>query len=134
MSKLQDFLDELTNRELASFYQHRYSQFMPNSQEKIDAEFTKREMNQSRLSDYTLTKEEVSSLVASRQICPNCFSTKFYYSTEIETITYSYASVDMKVDYKTCLVYLHQEEKDSDDKNKFLTGFGFIKALMNRKK
>jgi hypothetical protein len=101
MSRLQHFLDELTDYELLQFRNYRYEQFLKGSKEKIDAEFEKRELDPTYPSAF---KKALSEPLA--EFCPRCESSKFYNATEIETITYSYASVDLEVDYRTCLVYM----------------------------
>ena len=130
MSKLQVFLDELTDSELANFYIYRYEQFLKGSKEKIDAELEKRTMSKTCISEYVIksSKEFLDT-------CPRCSSNKFYLSTEIESITYSYASIDLEVDYRTCLVCLYSEEKEKNErKSGYVTLFTFIRALINRKK
>lgn len=130
MSKLQEFLNELTDSELASFHSYRYHQFMKGSQEKIDLELNKRGMRADDLEKYKIIQNPLSS-----EVCPQCGSGKFYTSTEIETVNYSYASIDLEVDYRTCLVCLYAEGKDeSSSSHSFVGPFGFIKALINRKK
>jgi hypothetical protein len=67
MSKLQTFLNELTDSELVSFYKYRYEQFMKSSKDKIDSELNKRgiqkeDFNQLKMDDLTNTKGS----------CPQC--------------------------------------------------------------
>lgn len=130
MSKVQQFLDELTDNELLGFFHFRYSEFLQGSKDKIDAEIQKRRLNVEAF-DPSVARSDHSD----EKNCPRCGSSKFYNSTEIETITYSYASVDIKTDYKTCLVCLYCEEKDVGfNGNRNVSGFGFIRALINRRK
>jgi hypothetical protein len=130
MSKLQEFLDVLTDRELVNFHTYRYVQFLKGSREKIDAELRKRGITQADFA--RITAEAPPSR---GNVCPRCGSEKFYNSTEIETVTYQYASVDFEVDYRTCLVCLYCAEKETGSNARSFTGpFGFIQALMNRKK
>src|SRR5690554_7926941 len=95
MSKLQTFLDELTDSELVSFYNYRYEQFMKSSKVKIDSELIKRGMQKEDFDHY-----RVDILANTEERCPQCGSQKFYNSKEIETVTYSVASIDLEVDYK----------------------------------
>lgn len=130
MSRLQHFLNELTDHELLQFHDYRYNQFLKGSKEKIDAEFEKRQLDRNNPGDFKKTPS-----VSLAETCPRCHSSKFYTATEVETITYSYASVDLEVDYRTCLVCLFAEESDSVTNIDGYTGpFGFIKALINRKR
>lgn len=130
MSKIQEFLDELSNYELIKFYEYRYEQFLKPSKDKIDREFEKRDINKLDFEKYTIEKGDVE-----QELCPRCASSKFYNATEIESLTYSYATVNLKVDYRTCLVCLFSEKsKQNNDGVNFVGLFGFIRALINRRK
>ncbi len=130
MSKLQEFLDALTDRELVNFYTYRYVQFIKGSREKIDAELRKRGITQA---DFARITAETPPSIGNT--CPRCGSEKFYNSTEIETVTFQYTSVDFEVDYRTCLVCLYCADKETGSNTPSYPGpFGFIKALINRKK
>lgn len=130
MSKLQEFLDELSNYELLKFHEYRYEQFLKSSKDKIDAEFDKRNLKKSDVENVTFKKEDFHE-----EACPRCASSKFYVATEIESMTYRYASVDIEVDYRTCLVCLYSEKDDINDDGVHFVGFiGFIRKLINRKK
>ena len=131
MSKLQEFLSILSNHELARFYEYRYPEFLKGSKEKIDEELKRRAMDKNNLSPHINPHNHQENST----VCPQCYSSKFYTSTEIETVNYSYASVDLEVDYRTCLVCLYSEEKDRAGKDSGFVGpFGFIRTLINRKK
>lgn len=126
MSKLTNFLEELNDQELVSFYHFRYEQFIKHSKEKIDQEIDFRGLDRSNL---------VLNVEGNLQedLCSRCGSSKFYTSNEIETITYSYASLDLNMNYKTCLVCLYCEEKESGESgHRFVGMFSFVKALFSR--
>jgi len=130
MSKLQTFLDELTDSELVSFYNYRYEQFMKSSKVKIDSELIKRGIQKEDFDHY-----RVDILANTEERCPQCGSQKFYNSKEIETVTYSVASIDLEVDYKTCLICLYSEDKSENRETHRRVGvFGFIRALFYQKK
>ncbi|HLV40749.1 MAG TPA: hypothetical protein VKY37_00590 [Brumimicrobium sp.] len=130
MSKLQTFLDELTDSELISFYNYRYEQFMELSKDKIDSELIKRGIQKE---DFDQFKVDILSNTEGR--CPRCGSQKFYNSEEIETITYSIASLDLEVDYKTCLICLYSEDKENGrGPQSHVSLIGYIRALIMRKK
>ena len=137
MSKLFNFLTELTDTELINFYDYRYQEFLKNSKVKIDEEMSKRGINQENKYQFQLNDlgaEELENLLAEQKICPRCHSYKFYTSSEIETITYAYASVDFKVDYRICLVCNYSQDKeDSKSKSEFVGPFQFLKKLITRK-
>ena len=136
MSALTDFLLELTDHELAAFYHFRYEQFMQGSKDKILKELENRSIHVGSIPDYLERNDSDKHKIIENDLCPRCMSSKFYTSHEVETITYSYASVDLDVDYKTCLVCLFSEEKEGNVSSSFgfVTGLGFISRLMNRKR
>lgn len=137
MSKLSNFLSELTNTELVYFYDYRYQEFLKNSKDKIDEEFSRRGINQEnkyQFQNNELSAEELNNLLAEQKICPRCHSSKFYISSEIETITYSYASMDLKVDYRICLVCNYSQDKaESKSQREFVGPFQFLKNLIGRR-
>lgn len=126
MSKLQHFLEQLSDWELANFYNYRYGQFIKQSQQKIDAEIEKRGI------DTGSVEMEYNEKAL---LCPRCFSDKYYDSTEMETITYHYATVDFEVDVRTCLVCLYSSRSEhANSKTEHVSALGFISRLINRKK
>ncbi len=126
MSRLQDFLNQLSDWELVNFRKYRYDQFIKNSQQRIDDEIQKRNLNLEAVK-FDGNDEPLS--------CPRCLSSKYYDSTEVETITYSYASVDLEVDVRTCLVCLYSgKTQETNSKEKLVGPVGFLSRLMNRKK
>lgn len=109
---------------------------MKGSKEKILAELASRSMEIDSIESYLDRKELDKYKIIEKQLCPRCMSSKFYTSNEIETVTYSYASVELKVDYRTCLVCLYSQDKVENENGSFgLVGpLGFIRKLINRKK
>lgn len=135
MSKLQDFLTQMNDHELASFYTYRYNEFMKTSKEKIEAEMAVRGMTPENLNDYYSIPQNAKELIDQKEICPRCYSAKFYDSNELESINYSYASVEISVNYKTCLLCLHSPEKEhSGASHRSVGPIRFIRTLINRKR
>ncbi len=134
MSKLQGFLDELSDAELQALHHFRFREFMPASKEKIRLELDKRGL---AVPDPLTYQAEIPAdaweKIRSCDMCPRCYSEKFYHSRETETLNYSYASVDTEVDYKTCLVCLYSEEKVKAASRPPLTAWGFLFRMLNRK-
>ncbi|MDX2361856.1 MAG: hypothetical protein QNK23_13690 [Crocinitomicaceae bacterium] len=137
MSKLQNFLEVLTDSELANFFTYRYHEFMPASKEKIDLEFKSRGMRLSKLEFYKEVPDNITpERILKLEFCPRCYSKKFYTSQEIETVSYSYASIDSKVDYKTCLVCLYCQDKEmaESEGDGIANVFGFLNFLIKRRR
>lgn len=93
MSKLQEFLDELSNYELLKFYGYRYKQFLKSSKDKIDAELNSRNLKKSDVDNVSFKKVGFHE-----KACPRCAFSKFYTATEVESMTCHYASIDIEVD------------------------------------
>jgi len=132
MSKLASFLSELSDHELKAFYHFRYKQFMKGSQEKIDLEMQSRGILPVDFEE-VFRKARHFTYEADPNVCPRCLSERFYTSHEVETITYHYATVELDVDYKTCLVCLYSQDKEESESG-FVGPLGFISKLINRKK
>lgn len=135
MSRLHEFLKELSDLELAHFYRFRYKEFIPASREKILEEMKGRGMDENELDIYTGTiPPDAAEKIRRYEMCPRCYSEKFYNSRETEMIQFSFASVEHEVDYKTCLVCLYSDDKaKSESKVPIRSAFGFLKAMLNRK-
>lgn len=137
MSKLSYFLTELSDTELVNFYDYRYQEFMRASKEKIDNEMANRGMtveNRYTFQANPYSDQELTDGLKEQKICPRCHSSKFYTSSEIETMTYSYASVDLKVDYRICLVCNYSQDKEeSKSQREFVGPFQFLRKLIGRR-
>ncbi len=132
MSKLATFLSELSDHELKAFFHFRYTQFLKGSQEKIDAEMKKRGIIPVDQEEH-IKKARQFAPKNNPNVCPQCLSEKFYTAHEVESITYSYATIELNVEYRTCLICLYSQEKEEN-----FTGhvgpMGFIYKLINRRK
>lgn len=132
MSKLASFLSELSDHELKAFYHFRYKQFMKGSQEKIDAEMQTRGILPVDFEEI-FRQARHFTYEPDPNVCPRCLSEKFHTAHEVEIISYSYATEELDVDYKTCLVCLYSQDKEESESG-FVGPFGFIYKLINRKK
>lgn len=81
----------------------------------------------------SLPANEIQRLITHREMCPNCYSQQFFNAQEVKSMTYSYVSVEFKVDYKTCLICLYSEEQESDQSEEFVSAWTFIRNLIQRK-
>jgi len=135
MSNLVNFLESLSEHELLKFYEFRYTQFLPASKNRIDQELLNRGIDLNSDPNMNFEAVELLNLNKNNVFCPRCLSSKFFNSTEIETVSYSYASVDLEVDYRTCVVCLYSEERNfSQESEGFVGPFQFIRTLINRKR
>ncbi len=133
MSRLQSFLEELTDQELVNFYHYRYQEFLKDSKSRIDSEIDKRGLDEQQMNQFNHFPKYNSILEGNGEYCPRCISSKFYTSHELESITYS--TVEFEVDYRVCLVCLYSAEKDGNEKSyRSVSGFGFLRSLINRKR
>ena len=119
MSKLENFISNLDNTELASFYHFRFNSFMKNSKKIILNELKNRNMKEYQIEKYLpkLT-EKIEREITDKKICPKCYSNKFYDSTEIEKITIEFETIEYSENYKTCLICLYSQEKIDKKKKK----------------
>lgn len=132
MSKIVAFLEGLDDHELACFYKYRFEQFISGSKEKIMIEMRKRGMNATNYERFI--QPESLRLAHSKHYCPQCMSEKFYNSTELETITYSYVTESIEVEYRTCLICLFSDKDDDYERNRSVSAFEFIRALIARRR
>lgn len=132
MSKLTTFLSELSDHELKAFFHFRYKQFLKGSQEKIDVEMKKRGIIPVDQEEH-INKALHFTSKNNPNVCPQCLSEKFYTAHEVESITYSYATIELNVDYRTCLICLYSQDKE-DSYTGIVGPFSFIQRLINRKK
>lgn len=139
MSKLAAFLSELSDHELRAFHHFRFDQFMKGSKEKITLELENRQIsfnNPDEFEKHLQLAREEGIFTKRASLCPRCLSEKFYTSHEVETITYHYASVNLDVDYRTCLVCLYSQDKVDNETDRIgaVGPIGFIRKLINRKR
>lgn len=135
MSKLSEFLSELSDHELRAFHHFRFNEFMKGSQEKIMFEMEKRGVNSDDIEE-CITQARKEGIFTNREsLCPKCLSEKFYTASEVETITYSYATVELDVDYRTCLIcHYSQDKAENSNPSGMVSAWGFITKLINRKR
>lgn len=127
MTRLEKFLKSLNDEELAAFHHFRYHQFIKASREIIDREMTSRAIPTHFSFQELNPNEELNS-----EKCPRCKSEKFYDSTQMESIEFQYATEEVEVEYRTCLVCLYGGPKD-EDKHRSVGLLGFIRELINRR-
>ena len=131
MNKLELFVKEIEDYELASLYHYRFNSFMPYSKKIILNELRERNIRQDNINKY-LKKEnaELKDQVLKREICPRCFSNEFYNSEEKENVTFQYETHEYEKNYKTCLVCLYSQDK-IDHKKEIRNGSSNIFSFLN---
>ena len=136
MSKLELFVKEIEDYELASLYHYRFNSFMPYSKKIILNELKKRNIREDNINRYLISENaELKNKVSKREICPRCFSNEFYNSKEKESVTFQYETHEYEMDYKTCLVCLYSQDKIDHEKQKEKGStniFSFLKFISRR--
>lgn len=106
--KLNSFLKELSNHEIAIFGAFQYDGLMPKSKKSLQAEIDSRE----------LTKEELESYVSSKlhsndfkNTCERCGSTKFIQDIDIKHTGGEYSSAEIEVITNRCRICAYNPSK-----------------------
>ncbi|WP_139957805.1 hypothetical protein [Flavicella sediminum] len=119
MSKLENFLSNLEDFELASFYHFRFNSFLKYSKKIILNELKRRNIEELEVNKYLpVTNEKIEEDIIAEKICPKCYSNKFYSSNETESILIKFETYDYSEKYKTCLICLYSQEKINHDKKR----------------
>jgi len=136
MSKVKNFISNLNDNELASFYHFRFNSFMKNSKKIILDELKSRNIKEYQIDKYLpKLNKKIEQDVSAEKICPKCYSNKFYISNEIESITIKFETTEYIENYKTCLICLHSQDKIDRKKEKDNSWniFSLIKLLRGKK-
>jgi len=130
MRKIEFFLAQLANFELANFYKYRFDSFMPSSQNSILAELKKRSIGLGEIEKYTAPPKKYVENI-NKELCPRCLSSKYYNATEKESVTFSYATVDYEYNAKTCIICSFSKDK-IDNKRVKRSLFSVLNFLWKR--
>ena len=102
MKELDNFLDSLSDHELAIFFGYRYEGFLKKSKLKIENEIKKRNLSSEKLNsllNIKLNKE----LPKESNCCPRCGSEKLFIETDYKEIPVSeFSSAEIATDYYRC--------------------------------
>jgi len=102
MNELENFLNKLTDHELAIFYMNRYAGFLENSKKKIDSEIVKRNLIQENL-NLLGTQKLIIESVEKFQICQKCGSNRLFIETDYKEIPISeFSSAEIAMDSYRC--------------------------------
>ena len=104
---LDNFLNNLTNRELAFFSKFRQTEFMPESQEKIHSELPRRNITGAQIEHLTTQEKQGSS-----ENCPRCQSTRFFEIQENELRNIGYSGYEVEVKSRRCQICGYNPHKD----------------------
>jgi len=116
MSRLEEFIDTLEDFELLAFYKYRYNTFLRDSQVKIITEIENRGLNLKDIDVFITNAKNMG--IDDDNYCPRCFSSKFYYANETERLYNSYYFIEIKNDFRTCLVCLYSQDKERNKNEK----------------
>jgi len=136
MSKLQNFISNLDNTELASLYHFRFNSFMKNSKKIILNELKNRNIKEYQIEKYLpKLNKKIEREITEGKVCPKCYSNKFYDSNEIENITIKFETIEYLENYKTCLICLYSQDKidKKKEKDRSWSVFSLIKLLRGKK-
>lgn len=131
MKKIELFLTQLENFEVANFYKFKFDSFMPGSQNCILKELKKRNIDVNEIDKFTTPPKNYLEAIDKDLICPNCLSNKYYNAKEQDSVTFGYATIDYNYDAKTCLVCSYSKDK-VDNKKVKRSLFSVLNFIRNR--
>lgn len=108
MSKLEFFLNNLSDIELAFFFKYRYNEFLDNSKIKINNEIKARNLSNDDLTNLILTSK-ISKNNHSRNdlLCPRCNSNKIQSKKKKKLKTFKWISYEKTYYALSCKVCGH---------------------------
>ena len=118
MKKIELFLAQLENFEVANFYKFKFDSFMPSSQSCILEELKTRKISLHEIEKYTTPPKTYLEAIDKALVCPRCLSDKYYNAKEKDSATFSYVTVDYDYNAKTCLVCSYSKDKVDNKKVK----------------
>lgn len=112
MSKLELFLQSLSNSELAFFYKYRYTDFLVGSRAKIDKEIDKRKITKQEIHSF-LTNSKCDNIKYSKYdlICPRCKSKRIIIDEEKKLRFLKWISYEKSYNKYTCQICLYSFEE-----------------------
>lgn len=116
MNELDDFINSLTDHELAIFFGYRYKRFLDKSKMKIDKEIKMRNLSSEKLESLLNIKlnEDVQK---DNRSCPRCGSDKLFIETDYKEIPVSeFTSAELALDSFRCRLCGYNPDK-SNPKN-----------------
>lgn len=136
MSRLDNFLKNLEDYELAAFYKYRFETFIPSTQENIVRYLNERNIDISTIDLFIESTKKQNQDKKSNKYCPRCYSKHFYMSNERDVIYEQWSSYELNNEFKTCLVCLYSDEKKNyiKEKKQGWTIFSTIRFLRKRGK
>ncbi len=99
--KLNSFLKELSDHELAIFGAFQYDGLLPDSRKNLQAEIDSRSLTKIQLEKYISTKLETNYL---ENTCERCGSNKFIQDVDIEHSGGNYGSAEVEVTTNRCRI------------------------------
>ncbi|MBC7000852.1 hypothetical protein [Cytophaga sp. FL35] len=104
---LKEFLQNLTDREIAFFFKYRRTELMPESQEKIQSEIENR-----NLTDFALA--ELTKPIGETELenCPRCGSNLFQEIKETELRSTKYGGYEVEINSRKCRICSYNPQMD----------------------
>jgi len=111
MSELDNFINKLTDHELAVFYGYSYDGFLELSKKKINEEIKKRNLSKKKL--YSLKDRKlINKSPGQTKICPRCGSDKLFVETNyMEIPVCEISSAEISIDSYRCRLCGYNPDK-----------------------
>lgn len=104
---LEDFLQNLTDKELAFFSKYRRTEFMPESQAKIHSELKNRNLTDSKITELTKPVGQTEL-----ENCPRCGSSNFQELNETELRATKYGGYEVEINSRKCRICGYNPQMD----------------------
>jgi len=102
MNKFEEFLNSLTDHELAKFIGYRFDEFLEESKRKIILETKNRNLDKSKLVELF---NRPFGIVSGKEKCPNCGSLRLFIETDYDVRAKgSYSTVEVALYSKRCQI------------------------------
>ena len=104
---LEEFLNSMTDREIAFFSTYRQTEFMPESQEKVRVELQKRNLTKAQVTDLINQSEK-----ATLDNCPRCQSSDFMQIKDTDLRSSGYGGYEVEINSRKCRICGYNAQKD----------------------
>jgi len=113
MSAFDNFINSLSNAELAIFIRYRYPGFLESSRQKIDSEVKKRKLSSEYLE--ILSNKKIDAEIESEiNHCPRCGSTRLFVETDfVEKPISEVSSVEIGIESLRCRLCGYNPDKNT---------------------
>ena len=124
---LEELLNNRTNREIAFFSTYRQIEFMPESQDKVQNELNKRNLDRSQV-NFLINQSKKTTL----NNCPRCQSSDFMQIKYTDLRVSRYGGYEVEINSRKCRICGYNAQKDESLNwivrlNKFLGRYRWTK-------